>query len=272
MPYSWVDTGGGPAIVIPMATTTTTWTRRRRHCHVPNNWGLFLWVDSPVVRVVVPLTTLVCGLYDSLLWLEYDSRCPSRLLGTGVLQSFLMSPVELIKVAQQCSSEGYAMVSAAQRIVTNRTITSGLNATLLRDGIPHGVWFVTYDISKVTLLAWYHATPTPSTTTTATTTVERVPVSVSLLSGAIAATVAWVVGYPADVIKTRIQSTTLHGGQPPLVGTTILETAQQLITEANGSWTNGLYRGFGMKLVRSIPASMIGFTVYETVKEWWCDW
>ena len=183
-----------------------------------------------------------------------------------------MSPVELIKVAQQCSSEGYAMVSAAQRIVTNRTITSGLNATLLRDGIPHGVWFVTYDISKVTLLSWYHATPTPSTTTTATTTVERVPVSVSLLSGAIAATVAWVVGYPADVIKTRIQSTTLHGGQPPLVGTTILETAQQLITEANGSWTNGLYRGFGMKLVRSIPASMIGFTVYETVKEWWCDW
>ena len=180
-----------------------------------------------------------------------------------------MSPVELIKVAQQCSSEGYAMVSAAQRIVTNRTITSGLNATLLRDGIPHGVWFVAYDISKVTLLSWYHATP--STTTTATTTVDRVPVSVSLLSGAIAATVAWVVGYPADVIKTRIQSTTLVHGRRP-VGTTILGTAQQLIHEANGSWTNGLYRGFGMKLVRSIPASMIGFTVYETVKEWWCDW
>jgi hypothetical protein len=27
----------------------------------------------------------------------------------------------------------------------------------------------------------------------------------------------------------------------------------------------GLYRGFGLKLVRSVPASMIGFVVYEQV-------
>ena len=174
-----------------------------------------------------------------------------------------MSPVELIKVAQQCSpsKNGYAMISAAQNIITNRTVLSGLNATLLRDGIPHGVWFVAYDVSKVTLMSY--------STPTAFTTIDTVPVSVSLFSGAIAATVAWAVGYPADLIKTRIQamSTTnighQHGGRP--IG--IFETAQQLIHEADGHIWNGLYRGFGMKLVRSIPASMIGFTVYESVKE-----
>jgi solute carrier family 25 (mitochondrial carnitine/acylcarnitine transporter), member 20/29 len=175
-----------------------------------------------------------------------------------------MSPVELIKVAQQCSSNknGYAMISAAQNIVTNRTVMSGLNATLLRDGVPHGVWFLAYDVSKVTLMSY--------TTRTPLATVETVPVSVSLLSGAIAATVAWAVGYPADLIKTRIQAmstTTLGQHHPTGHSMGIVETARQLIHEADGHIWNGLYRGFGMKLVRSIPASMIGFTVYESVKE-----
>ena len=181
----------------------------------------------------------------------------------GVLQSFLMSPVELIKVAQQCSSNknGYAMISAAKNIVTNRTVMSGLNATLLRDGIPHGVWFVGYDVSKVTLMSY--------TTPNSFATGETVPVSVSLLSGAIAATVAWAVGYPADLIKTRIQAISTHSMEHPQIGRPlgIIETAQQLVREADGHVWNGLYRGFGMKLVRSIPASMIGFTVYESVKE-----
>jgi hypothetical protein len=41
----------------------------------------------------------------------------------------------------------------------------------------------------------------------------------------------------------------------------IWATAVELRSEPGG-----LYRGFGLKLVRAIPASMIGFTVYEFVK------
>ena len=65
---------------------------------------------------------------------------------------------------------------------------------------------------------------------------------------------------PADLIKTRIQAHTSAS-----VG--IRATARELIREADGKIWQGLYRGFGMKLVRSVPASMIGFTVYESVKE-----
>lgn len=63
------------------------------------------------------------------------------------------------------------------------------------------------------------------------------------------------VGYPFDLIKTRIQAS-------PDSSVSIWETAMQLRQEPGG-----LYRGFGLKLVRAIPASMIGFTVYEFVKE-----
>jgi len=95
--------------------------------------------------------------------------------------------------------------------------------------------------------------------------VDDLPVQVPLVSGAVAATVAWAVGYPADLIKTRIQANASSGANSG--SDTIRSTARQLVKEADGKVLQGLYRGFGMKLVRSIPASMIGFTVYEMVKE-----
>ena len=73
------------------------------------------------------------------------------------------------------------------------------------------------------------------------------------------------VGYPFDIIKTRIQAASAVGpaSSPPGV----LATARQLVAEADGNILRGLYRGFGWKLLRSIPASMIGFLSYEVVSD-----
>jgi len=162
----------------------------------------------------------------------------------GVLQSFLMSPVELVKVSQQCNPTAKPMavsMAVVRDIWRSSTAWRGLNATLLRDGIPHGVWFVAYEASKEMLREpWGEETA-----------------AVPLVSGAVAATVAWVVGYPADLIKTRQQAGSNLG---------VICTAQQLIREAEGRVIQGLYRGLGLKLLRAIPASMIGFSVYEFVK------
>ena len=65
-----------------------------------------------------------------------------------------------------------------------RLATRGLHATFHRDVIPHGVWFWVYDRCKRTYGDDGMAT---------------------MASGAVAAAVAWVVGYPADVLKTRIK-------------------------------------------------------------------
>ena len=185
----------------------------------------------------------------------------------GVLQSFLMSPVELVKVAQQCANgvTETSTISTTRQILKQALSSSsssssaslwwrGLGATLLRDGIPHGVWFVAYEEGKTWLQVTLHR-PADD------------PVVVPLLAGAGAATAAWAVGYPADVIKTRIQASTTSSSSSsssPSLG--IVDTGRLLIREANGNVWRGLYRGFGLKLVRSIPASMIGFGVYEWVK------
>lgn len=171
----------------------------------------------------------------------------------GLLQSFFMSPVELIKVTQQINVKSLSSAS----IALSMKWTSGLNATILRDGIPHGVWFVAYDVTKT---AWQQHQQLTSSSAQYTG---------PLVAGAVAATVAWGVGYPADLIKTRIQaasssssSSTTIDGHPTT--TTIRDVARDIVQR---SGYRGLYKGFGLKLVRSIPASMIGFSVYELVKD-----
>lgn len=223
----------------------------------------------------------------------------------GILQSFVMSPVELIKVSQQCSGQtaGQACrqvwkgllvvpgVTSASSAVNNNnnnktfaapsttaTAWRGLGATLLRDGIPHGVWFVSYEMCKDFMTGQLMmmrqrdrqqiSAGAANNNNNDTNDIYNVgdDVRIPLVSGAVAATVAWVVGYPADLIKTRIQAAPIDitGNKAPPLG--IWATASRIVEESPNGLA-GLYRGFGLKLVRSVPASMIGFSVYEWVKK-----
>eukprot|EP00536_Pseudo-nitzschia_multiseries_P008691 jgi/Psemu1/325309/estExt_fgenesh1_pg.C_2250004 len=214
----------------------------------------------------------------------------------GVLQSFLMSPVEWIKVNQQtavdraatstASSSSSSLSAVLQKFLQNkhRLWNRGLTATVLRDGIPHGVWFASYEYCKLQMLATTFTSisgenreslpttiPVPgqdSSSSSSSSSSFYKTVTVPVVSGAFAATVAWAVGYPFDIIKTRIQATTQSNiGSKNILDSApgVYETGRQLVQEANGNVVKGLYRGFGLKLVRSIPASMIGFFTYEFV-------
>ena len=73
-----------------------------------------------------------------------------------------------------------------------------------------------------------------------------------MASGAVAAAVAWVVGYPADVLKTRIQ------GSPQSMSLT--QASRDLLSrEPPGvvSSVRALYRGLGLKLLRAVPSSAV---------------
>jgi solute carrier family 25 carnitine/acylcarnitine transporter 20/29 len=162
----------------------------------------------------------------------------------GVAQSFVVSPFELVKVAQQQSVErsGYeAAASLAKRVGSVGLLTRGLGATLLRDGIPHGVWFVAYEWAKMNWTDRFNVDGDSSPS----------PVG-SMTCGAFAGSVAWAVGYPFDTIKTRVQASAVRGES-----LTIREAVSSLVAE------RALYRGFGLKLLRTIPSSAVCFVVYE---------
>jgi solute carrier family 25 (mitochondrial carnitine/acylcarnitine transporter), member 20/29 len=92
----------------------------------------------------------------------------------GIVQSFLVSPVEWIKIRTQVAVATAATTTttgiggpqqqqpvremmttwkAAQQLLARPTsvMKCGLSATLWRDGIPHGVWFASYEWCKSVL-------------------------------------------------------------------------------------------------------------------------
>lgn len=127
----------------------------------------------------------------------------------GVLQSFLMSPIELVKVQLQINllgtpaasvaaiASGTSTTTATTAISSMASIWKGLGATLLRDGIPHGVWFVSYEMSKEYLSGLLVQERSSSDTNNNNNNSSsdggyHKSLTVPLLSGAFAATAAWV--------------------------------------------------------------------------------
>lgn len=177
----------------------------------------------------------------------------------GVLQSFIVSPVELVKVHLQSGgpkAAGAGLLAGASHVYATigvPAIWRGLSATLLRDGLPHGVWFASYEWAKRALAARERSGGGA----------RALPADAAPLGcGAFAATVAWAVGYPADIVKTRVQSPRSHGAPPP----SVLGAAAELLAESGGSPLRAFYRGFGLKLARAVPMNAVAFVVYERAK------
>jgi len=254
----WVS--GGCSIICsqPIDTILTRKQAGSAFRHKYNLHFVSLWRGSSAMISAIPFQNgmLMAGYGVGKRFTE-DMKPNSVLLGVffggctgGFIQSFLMSPVELIKVNQQVI--GRSLSSAATLVSTNifsNVGWKGLQATLLRDGIPHGVWFASYEYCKSNLESMDMYQENKS--------VHRSVIA--LTSGAFAAATAWGIGYPFDIIKTRIQTST----EPK----SILRTAKDIVREANCNPAFALYKGFGLKLAKAVPASAINFFVYEAIAE-----
>lgn len=198
----------------------------------------------------------------------------------GFVQSFLQAPVELIKVRIQLAAAGEAPATSALTLellrgggggssssggsaaaasahapsstgVVPPLLRLGLTATLLRDVLPHGVWFYSYEVSK-RYFEKREAAANPLASNGGGDAAPQLSTSAQLAAGSYAAIAAWVVGYPADLLKTRCQMV----GGPKSLG----EAAR--IVHAEGGIA-AFYQGLTLKLLRAVPQSAAGFFVYE---------
>ena len=188
----------------------------------------------------------------------------------GVLQSFVVSPFELVKIRQQAA--GGAVTLAVSTLAGNLgrvgLCTRGLGATLLRDGVPHGVWFAAYEWSKRRMVQASRDDDDDEATTS-----RRTDAAVPLCAGAFAAAVAWGVGYPADLVKTRVQAQAaknlgLAAGGATARAPGLAETCAAMLRESGGDVLRAFYRGFDLKLLRAVPASAVSFFAYEEARRW----
>ena len=199
----------------------------------------------------------------------------------GVVQSVVVSPVELLKTARQLAPDGVGLrgtlrsLAPAVRASGPAVLFRGMGATILRDGIPHGVWFVAYAWAK-RRASQRRARARARSSASARGRRERrsgtggvggedqeeISAAETLAAGAFAAAVAWAVGYPADPIKTRIQAVAASTGAVP----GIRATSRMMLREAGGNVIKAFYRGIGLKLARALPCSAISFLMYERCK------
>ncbi|GAB2269415.1 Mitochondrial arginine transporter bac2 [Dionaea muscipula] len=177
-------------------------------------------------------------------------------IGTGALQSLLLSPVELIKIRLQLqqkphfSSTGGKVgpVNVARNIVRNegvRGLYRGLAITVLRDAPAHGVYFWTYEYMREQL----HPGCRKGT--------EQESLRTMLVAGGLAGVASWISCYPLDVIKTRLQAQT----QSSIKYNGIIDCYRKSVRQAGGHGV--LWTGLGTAVARAFVVNGAIFTAYE---------
>jgi len=136
--------------------------------------------------------------------------------------SLIATPVELIKCRQQVSFQtrlsGVEVVRQLLREKGPRGLYQGFAPTLLRSTVGNAAAFGTFEtLQQLSWPAW--------------------------LSGGLAGLMFWTISFPADVIKSRVQ--TGQGG---------------------GGWGAGYFRGFSAVVLRAFPTNAAAFATFS-----WCD-
>ncbi|GAB4822207.1 hypothetical protein N2152v2_009253 [Parachlorella kessleri] len=122
----------------------------------------------------------------------------------------------------------------------------GLMPTLLREVPGNAAYFGLYDLSKRQLAEWQGLESTASLGPGALMT-----------AGGLAGAAFWACCYPADVIKSKIQTDNYLKPQG------VVDCSRQLW--AASGW-RGLWVGFGPCFARSIPANSAAFLTFEVVR------
>jgi solute carrier family 25 (mitochondrial carnitine/acylcarnitine transporter), member 20/29 len=164
-------------------------------------------------------------------------------VGTGALQTLVLSPVELVKVRLQVdAAPGHGPMDTARGILKReglRGMYRGLTVTALRDAPAHGVYFCTYEYARERLR------PAEDDESLAT----------MLVAGGLAGVASWVGSYPLDVVKSRLQAQTSS-----LRYRGVVDCFRKSVREEG---LPVLWRGLGTAVARAFVVNGAIFSAYE---------
>lgn len=219
--------------------------------------GLYRGVASPIVGAAAENASLFLVYNLAREWLRgsvpLGETSFSLLCGaiSGAVTSYVLTPIELVKCNMQVQAMTGMRVSSL-RILADVYRAGGLagfwrgqTGTLIREAGGSAAWFGAYE--TVTRFFRRRTGKEPSAPQ-------------AMLAGACAGVSYNLSLFPADTIKSRMQTQAVLGGPQAgffATGTAIFRT----------SGVAGLYRGCGITCMRSAPSSAIIFLVYEKLKE-----
>jgi len=178
----------------------------------------------------------------------------------GGVQSFICSPIELIKTRLQMQGIG----QHRQLFVLSTNLYKGpidcLKKAYQRRGIRHGVMrglsmSMARDIPS--FAAYFPAWQFFVTTFSPTSKEADMPMYLSLIGGAFTGVAAWTVSYPFDVIKSRYQASRDH----------VYKNVWDCIKKSYSAEGWRVFtRGFAPCTLRAIPTNAFTYPVYALLK------
>ncbi|ODN82988.1 hypothetical protein, variant 2 [Cryptococcus amylolentus CBS 6039] len=197
--------------------------------------------------------------------------------GSGVVASLLTCPTELIKIRQQSAPPSLKLttIGVLKSIVRQdgiRGIFRGLSATALRD-TAYGPYFFTYE-ATLRLFRWMKRPPLPPAhhgpTHEGYTLIDEAEMELKsglgwpelMAAGGVAGVLAWLVTFPVDVFKTRMQGFTwpnaLDPSQPRPSPPSFRHVARDALRKEG--W-RVMFAGLGPTLIRSVLFSELVVTL-----------
>jgi mitochondrial ornithine carrier protein len=183
---------------------------------------------------------------------------------SGAVTSLLLTPIELVKCKVQVpairASEPLRPLNVSQvihSVFRHQGILGfwhGQMATLIRETGGSAAWFGSYEAAKMVFLK----------RNSNAKTVDDLPIWQRMVSGAIAGMSYNFLFYPADTIKSRMQTEDVVQLGKKTISRGFWETARAMWTTHGVA---GMYRGCGITVARAAPSSAVIFTVYEMLKE-----
>jgi len=180
---------------------------------------------------------------------------------SGAFTSVALTPIELVKCRMQVPATAGSTTTTVTitSIIRNVFASHGLLGfwhgqlgTLIRETGGSAAWFGSYEGVKV-LFRKYDSS---------ISTVSEVKVWQQMIGGAAAGMSYNFIFYPADTIKSRMQTEVLSSGSGKRG--TFMSVGRELWRE---SGLKGFYRGCGITVFRAAPSSAIIFTIYEGLRK-----
>ena len=243
--------------------------------------GLYRGISAPLVGAAIETSSLFFSyriaqnaLQATILPPTHGDPLPLSALiacggASGAFTSLLLTPIELVKCQMQVpltpsSVQGPGPFSIIASVFRHHGILGfwhGQLGTLIRETGGSAAWFGSYE-GVSALFRKYNDRHTPSIAKAARE--DKLFLYQQMLAGATAGVSYNFIFFPADTIKSRMQTEGIHaGGQ---VRRTFWVSGKALWQQQG---LQGMYRGCGVTVGRAAPSSAFIFAVYEGLRGWW---
>ncbi|KAJ7571481.1 hypothetical protein O6H91_01G164500 [Diphasiastrum complanatum] len=234
---------------------TTAGAVVRRLLATEGTFGFFKGMSSPLATIAIQnaVSFQTYALLSRALAVDGNEPLPLQRvalagIGAGALQTVILTPVDLVKIHLQLHTphRNFGPLEVTREIIQRegvRGLYRGFTVTVLRDAPSHGVYFGAYE----SIREYLH----PGCRNNGDETVMTM-----LTAGGCAGAISWMVCYPLDVVKSRLQAQRRESQRYK----GIIDCISKSVREEGMSV---LFRGLGTTVARAFLVNGAIFSAYE---------